>query len=259
MGEAAQQLVEPREHPVLFNSDMVRAILAGTKTQARRVVKIPERIAKRGLHPRTDEWMGRRYSKGSGQYIGGNPSFTGDQPPALHITCNDGTCQHLPCPLGFPGDLLWVRETWKTHHFSDDYPEIVWKADMAAANYDRAKQVSPIYYLPSNTVGPWKPSIHMPRWASRLTLRVTDVRVERVQSISKYDACREGALRVPTDSVRPGYAEAAERALAADEKQPLGPGPLERFRWLWDSVAAKGASWDDNPWTWAVTFERVTP
>lgn len=118
------------------------------------------------------------------------------------------------CPYGQPGDLLWVRETWGLWA-NDGLPQpVFYRAD---------------YPAPDDTVLPkWRPSIHMPRWASRLTLRITDVRVERVQDITLADACDEGC-ELP-----------------------------EQFLPLWDSINAKcGFGWDANPWVWALTFEVI--
>ena len=94
----------------------------------------------------------------------------------------------------------------------------------------------------------WKPSIHMPRWASRLTLEVKEVRVERLQEISQEDAQREG-LRGPL----------IDPELDSIVNQ-IGVAPKESFSDLWDSINAKrGHGWETNPWVWVVEFERVTP
>jgi hypothetical protein len=130
------------------------------------------------------------------------------------------------CPYGDPGDTLWVRETFAKRYADaqrDPADGIIYRADGGLAVEPR-----------------WTPAIHMPRWASRLTLRITAVRVQRVQDITAEDAHAEGILRGPTFGDRDIF----DRAL---------------FAKLWDSINAKrGYSWDSNPWVWALTFERVT-
>ena len=129
----------------------------------------------------------------------------------------------LKCPYGAPGDRLWVRETWDT-----DGKTIAYRAT-----------------TPETTTDPepmrWRPSIHMPRWASRLTLAVTSVRVERVQEITEADARAEGI-----EPQRSDYSGEDSNSL--------------QFRDLWDSInAARGYGWAVNPWVWVVEFERVQP
>jgi hypothetical protein len=110
----------------------------------------------------------------------------------------------------------------------------------------------------------WKPSIYMPRWASRLTLDVINVRVERLQDINETDAISEGMAALSRETLLklfPDYAEAV--GLYSREPQhrpPLGPTPRERFWRLWDSINVKrGFGWNANPWVWVVEFKRVTP
>jgi hypothetical protein len=129
------------------------------------------------------------------------------------------------CPYGAPGDLLWVRETWAGHASGVDYA-----ADFAAVSRPQA--------------GPWRPSIHMPRWASRITLRITDIRVERLQDISEDDARAEGAE--PCTST--GWHGQNIVVMTA----------RELFAELWNKINGPGA-WNENPWVWAISFERVKP
>lgn len=220
------------ERPIIFKGEMVRAILDDSKTQTRRVIK--------------PDWY---------------RCLDLDEP-------DDVKQAKRTCPYGVPGDRLWVREAhgfvwpdvcagppdriedWKVEYRADlkpgctDYPG-QWPASEARGNDEAPK---------------WRPSIHMHRWASRITLEVAGIRVERVQEISKYDACCEGALGVDTDSVRPGYMAEARARQEEGVAPALGPGPLERFRWLWDSINGKrtGCSWRENPWVWAVDFRPVT-
>ena len=217
---------EVRERPILFSGEMVRAILDGRKTQTRRVVKLPEHVVARGIHPRMDEWVskGNRYTTGSGQYQGGNPLYTGDQPPGLLVTCLDDTCQRVPCPYGQPGDRLYVRETW---HKIFEWPE---------GHNERLLYRADGHDLPPGHR--WKPSIHMPKRFSRIWLEVTGVRVERVQDITEEDAVAEGV-------------------------QMNGPAALTdrtSFAHLWDSInARRGYSWESNCWVWVVEFTCALP
>lgn len=234
-------MTEPRERPILFSGPMVRAILDGRKTQTRRVMKpqpeghhweglagylpvVKVLPTSRGLAARFSHWLGTR---------------------------EDGV-QWVPCPYGQPGDRLWVRET-----FYCDVPD------------DHAARLENLYY-PADSHKPlaraccdlipecqcfdagkptWRPSIHMPRWASRLTLEVTGLRVERLHDISEVDAQAEGigpsglGTWLPPGVHHPG--EASGSACRAFER-------------LWADI--NGAeSWDANPWAWVVEFRRVEP
>ncbi len=171
---------------------MVRAILAGTKTQTRRVVK--------------DRHIGQiDHSK-----LPGPAGWS------------------RPMPYGKPGDRLWVRETWQAvsgndrarHIMTHPRPDRGWLEYAATPRADE-----PAYK--------WRPSIHMPRWASRITLEVTGVRVERLQDISEADAISEGT------------------------PFPCG-GWVGGYQKLWESIHGPG-SWEANPWVWVVEFKRVSP
>lgn len=258
----------PRELPILFSVPMIRALLAGSKTQTRRLLKMPPGVIKRGVDPRMDEWMGNRYTKGSGQYPGGNPEYTGDQPPGLLVTCLDGTCQRVPCPYGIPGDKLWAKETWARRldedHLSPSQltPGWAWYwADPQTCNTGCA-----------GAAGKKRVSIHMPRWASRITLEVTDVRVQRLQDISEEDARTEGplfAIDQEQTVMFPHLTAERNRGCSACRGEPLGVselchdslrGKLRPFAcWyatVWDGINGAG-SWERNPWVWCVSFSRV--
>jgi hypothetical protein len=144
--------------------------------------------------------------------------------PWWNIGGINGAEQH--CPYGQPGDRLWVREA---HYIVGEFREVFYRAtsDSSFTANDRQAGRAPLVWS-----GPWKPSIHMPRWASRITLTVTDVRVHRVQEISHDDAVAEGACIFP-------------HSMSAQK----------RFRELWDSLnATRGCGWDANPWVVALTF-----
>lgn len=136
------------------------------------------------------------------------------------------------CPYGAPGDLLWCRETWAMGGNGPFYK---------ATDSDGTVHIA------------WKPSIHMPRWASRLTLRITDVRVQRVQEITEEDAKAEGV-----DEWIPCRAITGLKGIRFGEGASRKATCLEHFAYLWDSInARRGYSWDSNPWVWAITFERL--
>lgn len=211
------------EHPILFSGEMVKAILADRKTQTRRVIK-PQPVG-------CNYWTVHHED---GLFDAFYPSRVKAQPALLH------------CPYGQAGDRLWVRETWaaisKTEDTSpladcnmeyradtpDPYPG-EWPADEAKGNPDAPK---------------WRPSIHMPRWASRITLEVTDVQVKRVREINNHDSWREG---IPIFEDWPVELRENELSEARD-----------MFGHLWNSINAKrGYSWESNPWVWCISFERI--
>jgi hypothetical protein len=193
-----------KERPILFSGEMVRAILDGRKTQTRRVVK-----------PR---------------------------PPAGTIAYKDGVFianEHFGLMRNQPynsGDTLWVRETWASDFGVDD---------VSPSEFTEAMQLLPVWYkatdknLQLEYRGRWRPSIHMPRWASRINLRVTGVRVERVQDITLADARAEGV------NIADGW----------DSDDVI----FAKWEELWNSInaARPGCSWDANPWVWVVEFEVI--
>ena len=186
---------------------MVRAIIEGRKTQTRRICKPAEK---------------------------GNLSFVLDIGHGLWGD-EEGEIPAFACPYGRPGDRLWVREAY---YYIDLTGEAFYRAT-GDSNYtakDLAKGRAPLIWP-----GPWKPSIHMPRWASRITLKIKSVRCERLQDISEADAIAEGAseYRLPTHP---------------DNDKKLH---VMGFASLWESINGPGA-WDANPWVWAIEFERVT-
>ncbi len=200
------------ERPILFSGPMVRALLAGTKTQTRRVVK-PQPP---GL------WMKPETAVITDHH--GRWAFSRIAPNGMAVAWPRGS-ESIKCPYGIPGDTLWVREAFAPRYFDDG--SSAYRADWNARGEDVVPEPK------------WKPSIHMPRWASRITLRVTDVRVQRVRKISERDAQAEGA---------------------AKESGIGGMSYVNGFHRLWGSInAARGYGWDVDPWVWALTFERVTP
>lgn len=167
----------------------------------------------------------------------------------------------MVCPHGEPGDRLWCRETFANIALKGYEPVLFYRAD------EDDKAVT------------WKPSIHMPRWASRITLEITEVRVQRVQEISEEDAKAEGVKPHVEAKWWQGYHkddpllhQCAPADINGDppdwliEAKPyrdlshLNKDAKQMFRFLWDSINEKrGYGWDANPWTWAITFKRIKP
>ncbi|HHK0377682.1 TPA: hypothetical protein ACQQJB_001828 [Pseudomonas aeruginosa] len=209
----------PRERPILFNDQMVRAILEGRKTVTRRVVK-----------------------------------YTGFYAIDAAIHGNDVALREREalstrCPFGQPGDRLWVREAWQGPLISDEEQAAnqSWWKDMTKfqdqahcayrASGDNNEYVDPDGYFHCK----WKPSIHMPRWASRILLEITAVRVERLQDISEEQARAEG--------------------YPAERECETGGSGLDAWLWfrsLWGEINGPEA-FTANPWVWVIEFKRVTP
>lgn len=197
--------------PILFSGEMVRAILEGRKTQTRRVVK-PQPA-------NTGQWdwqFTKTDSPGGSEWLLWS-SMVGD----------GGTWK---CPYGSPGDTLWVRETWGQIDCKSDNPidSVLYKADAHLDGIATSEAME----------GYWRPSIHMPRWASRLTLEVTGVRVERLQEIAYGDCIAEGC-DMSDVHYRPGW-------------------DVSKFRETWNQLnARRGYPWESNPWVWVIEFKKL--
>lgn len=219
------------DRPILFSGPMVRALLAGRKTQTRRVVKLDVPVD-------ADEvffWSGEELRRKGWRNV---------SEPGLWARKNgrDGYIEFIGrCPYGVPGDRLWVKETWALHERFTDVARVVYAGSQGQSwsemHRDVPAETAITRYAPKPFQEGFRPSIHMPRWASRLTLEITEVRVERLQEISEGDAVAEGTQEpslVPLIgacwSERDAYAK------------------------LWEKINGPG-SWDANPWAWAVTFE----
>ena len=179
-----------KERPILFNGDMVRAILAGQKTQTRR------------------------------------PVWFDDDPSGI-------------CPYGVPGDRLWVRETYARH---PQFAEVAYRADG-----EEFEDGDGFTWCPK-----WTPSIHMPRALSRITLEITDSRVERVQDISEEEARAEGIEALDGRFVSADLCDTARwYGMSMEDARCI-------YAHLWDtSYDARGLGWSVNPWVWVVTFKSV--
>ncbi len=225
-----------KERPILFTGPMVRAILEGRKTVTRRVMK-PQ------------------------------PDFLGSMvdPNTPFKTLDAGLHARITCPYGEPGDRLWVRETW---HVGKPHDKTA-PADILAPLLAEGRGITVLYTAGGwQSVGPagreepiypddqplpdWagkgRPSIHMPRWACRILLEITAVRVERLQDISEEQALAEGVRGEPCDHARQACADIG----------CWGDTAKGAFGFLWESLNGEG-SWVANPWVWVVEFKRVTP
>ena len=213
-----------KERPILMSAPMVRAILAGIKTQTRRVVK-PQ--------PPADTFQVTPYHHPDNhpRFFAWKDGFGGAE---MHPAW-----EPIPCPYGQPGDRLWVRETFGHFERNDNFTpgcEVFYRADGGCLEIE-----------------PWRPSIHMPRWASRITLEITGVRVERLQDISEADAMAEGIERAEDFFGRPCW-RAYDEPEGSDVVFP--DDPIGSYASLWMSINGPG-SWDANPWVWVLEFRRI--
>ncbi|EAP4727838.1 hypothetical protein DRA11_08820 [Salmonella enterica subsp. enterica serovar Stanley] len=202
-----------KERGMIFNGEMVRAILDGRKTQTRRPVTFPFRDVNLGCELSGNEL--------AGEVSAGN---------------------YWNSRVGQPGDRIWVRETWAEAGASA--PDL----KLYRANYPAHVPTHYENVPPAEDVR-WTPSIHMPRWASRITLEITDVRVERLHSISERDALREGLFQLPASGrycLQPGMQYFGMASHSAKEV----------YSWLWASIYGE-ESWDANSWVWVIEFKRV--
>ena len=231
-----------KDRPILFNSEDVRTILEGRKTQTRRVVKLchSERASKIEFSSCNEDWNAWRFD--------------------LHFPKHIRSVT-ISCPYGQVGDRLWVRETFAVEccrsvgyydpPFKDGRP-ILWQEDddngrwWEQCHY-RATDSDPALtcddedckQCEKNGEGPhWRPSIHMPRWASRITLEITDIRVERLQEISEEDAGKEGM-----------------KAFFSNHPLAFTRSFAEHFEDTWSFTYGSDA-WKKNPWVWVIEFKR---
>lgn len=236
-----------KERPILFSGPMVRAILEGRKTQTRRVVK-PQSDTEIHGEP---YWNvgGFRFRPHAQPQVSGNP---------------------IKCQFGQPGDRLWVRETFQ-EFFDDEIPDGRTRA--VRGHMGVPAQPNRISYVAFRADGEipasaehgealWRPSIFMRRWASRITLEVTAVRVERLQDISDDDAELEGITRergiVGCHCNGGVHTEVMGDLYFSDMGGDGFEFASSAYRQLWESINGPG-SWAANPWVWVIEFKRVTP
>ncbi|HBR1133416.1 TPA: hypothetical protein L9K84_005300 [Klebsiella quasipneumoniae subsp. similipneumoniae] len=198
------------ERGMIFNAEMVRALLSGRKTQTRRIIKPqPEATLSGSL---SGKWLSR--------------PLNGLLLPKIEDIA-------IHCPFGSVGDRIWVREAFRVHSRATDVATLVYKASERNSWTEQTRHVPVAVCNKPATPEKWTPSLHMPRWASRILLEITGVRVERLRSMSQDDARAEGVI--------------------------AASGPMEAglaFRELWDSIYGE-ESWKANPWVWVIEFKRV--
>lgn len=220
-------LIRRTNGPVLFSTPMVEAIKLGHKWQTRRVVK----------HQPTGKPMPREEWGAEQRHLGRPPAGPWMWP--FYAGPGEATARGYHCPYGRVGDTLWVRETWAADKKYDKFPP-----RMIPAKTPNGSK-TPIWYKEAclndgqtyPPPGRWRPSIFMPEWASRTKLKITEVRMQRLQDLSEKDAKAEGVNR---------------RLETIDSFK-------SRFQELWDNINGrrKGCAWKDNPWVWAVSFKKV--
>ncbi|EKG0841558.1 hypothetical protein O1P58_000063 [Salmonella enterica subsp. enterica serovar Newport] len=198
-----------KERGMIFNAEMVNAILSGRKTQTRRPIK----------------WKQTRFTEIAERDDGSLWPWAED--------CERGGDIWFTCPFGEVGDRIWVRETFRVHSRATDVATLVYRASVRNSWTEQTHRVPVAVCNKPATPEKWTPSIHMPRWSSRITLEITDVRVERLNSITESDAEAEGV----TDT---GFGDLL----------------VDGFRYLWKSIYGDD-SWQANPWVWVIEFKRV--
>ncbi|HBW1512133.1 TPA: hypothetical protein MEH66_000462 [Klebsiella quasipneumoniae subsp. similipneumoniae] len=235
------------ERGMIFNAEMVRAILDGRKTQTRRIIK----------------WKQTRFTEIGEREDGSKWPWSEDAEHACDFW--------HPCPFGAVGDRIWVRETWATLGNEDgccvDWEGNLCKGDerSAARIYRASCEQRPgdygLWSIPDDTYwkphtkehkfeGAWRPSIHMPRWASRILLEITDVRVERLNAISEEEAEAEGIDMEALYDSQDCY------DCIAGHNMTGRPTVTGAFKYLWESIYGE-EGWKSNPWVWVIEFKRV--
>nr|WP_229309572.1 hypothetical protein [Klebsiella aerogenes] len=219
---------------MIFNGEVVRAILDGRKTQTRRIMKVQPEPSK--SRP-GDFWFS---SKKLESMVHISDFAPGNSPIADYHLFIQEHC----CPFGAVGDRIWVRETWARYNIDQNSHDLAYRATTPA---DWPEE------------GRWRPSIHMPRWASRILLEITNVRIERLNAISPEDAESEGLERTNFTGFgdEPGLPSYPEPDVYFDPlKKQWKEYPPEAFAGLWESIYGEG-SWKANPWVWVIEFKRV--
>lgn len=235
-----------KERPIIFSGESVRAILDGRKTQTRRVFKF--RCAPYGQHQEHFEWRQVVQIPDTFEWIFWDHFFT-DHEEFTQKAYKPG--DGVKCPYGVPGDRLWVRETWakilerewdwESEELSEVPFHYEYRADLVAGSTDYPGSWPSCEACGNPEAPKWKPSIHMPRLASRINLEITKIRVERLLDISDDDALAEGVTKEQVD-----------------KDYYNGPNPIGAYLDLWDSLNAKrGLPSIANPWVFVIEFRRI--
>jgi hypothetical protein len=262
-----------RERPILMSAPMVRAILEGRKTQTRRLVGKLWATTRRKIMSEMPVEVGTPILALPGRYpatlnqhgavsvmVGG--TMLGVKPGEFDLACpyaegqtrlvdyGGGRKGWAIVPSSATASRLWVRETW-----------------VAGSEYDDLSPTGfaevPVEYfadgIPRRLAGKVRVSIHMPRWASRLTLEVTEVRVQRLQDITEDDARAEGVKVCPNMNGRPGNLGFVWPDSSYDKSGLCHSSPVTAFAEGWELINGERAAWSANPWVWVVAFRRLTP
>lgn len=238
-----------KERGMIFNAEMVRAILSGQKTQTRRIMKSQPYQSK---SRKGDYWFSCNKMQSMvhvSDFIPGNSAI-----PDAHEFFSK--C----CPFGAIGDRIWVRETWMPDAPRDGtWPSVEFYGckgaplSMIPTRFKKPEHcIHRASWCGERMIG-WKPSIHMPRWASRILLEITNVRVERLNDISEQDAIAEG---IDTDWL----AESQDNYdCIADHNMTGRLTAKGHFSYLWQSIYGddKSKCWEKNPWVWCISFRRL--
>ncbi|HCD5851339.1 TPA: hypothetical protein NDS93_001218 [Klebsiella pneumoniae] len=201
-----------KERGMIFNAEMVRALLDGRKMQTRRPIK----------------WKQTRFTEIGEREDGSKWPWSEDAEHACDFW--------HPCPFGAVGDRIWVREAFRVHSRATDVATLVYKASERNSWTEQTRRVPVAVCNKPATPEKWTPSLHMPRWASRILLEITDVRVERLQSITLGDICKEVGCGL--------Y-----------DFRPATYG-FQVWEELWKSIYG-AENWQANPWVWVIEFKRV--
>ena len=220
-----------KERGIIMSTPMVRALVAGRKTQTRRIVQWPP-------------WAGDLQASARAINETGGIALFKDGLPR----------KTFACPYGAPGDVLYVRETWAP---TDPGAKVLWSAPDAEKRVPGGvvyKADVPEGLLPL-TGRRWHPAIHMPKAHARIRLKLTGVSVERLQAITEADALAEGVSCVPfipADGfpICDGFMAGPD-----DGKSPLEPKAVVAYKHLWDDINGDRAPWDSKPWVWVLVFE----
>jgi len=218
-----------KETPIIFDAESINAILAGKKTMTRRVITVPWHKGKR-CQPYEPYYEIRD--------------------GVLWFADEYGDRVQWPCPYGKPGDILWVKETWRCEELEDGLDGVRYRADHAFVPIENSQDSADLWCeARGNGDGPvygWKSPLYMPRWASRISLEVVSRRAERLQAITEGDAFREGVERI----------ELSPSALNGNPVHPMTGTYIDAFKARWDALNAKrGFPCADNPGVWVVEFK----
>lgn len=235
-----------KERGMIFNGEMVRALLSDRKTQTRREVKLNLDIARLAT---TYDWA---TSLAANHYQGLAEEQIQQKAESLRgvinpVILDNGQMVSIICPHGKPGDRIWVREAFRVHSLATDVATLVYKASERNSWTEQTHRVPVAVCNKPATPEKWTPSLHMPRWASRILLEITNVRVERLNAISEEDARAEGIID--------------GGCLNCGEPEPCGcanpePDATDAFAYLWQSIYGQ-ENWNADPWVWVIEFKRV--